>query len=754
MPSFSRPVPDEIVVSSGLRSRFPTHVHRNYEACVEAAKGIEAEYNQTMLTNIESKTLANIPGLGPVHPMALTIANCLPERLSAITRFADFTILNDDYYDFAKKEEIQEVNHGIQSAIQGFAPTGSAPTSITTSSSSSAFKAKQLQAGLMLELIALDQDFALNIMSTYSQGLDIATFAPEDLKTLEEYLPLRSINSGLDVTADMACFGTGINISHAEKEKLREATALAKHAITIVNDLYSWPKEIKCHLETPNSSPPFNAVAILMQHRGCSESEAFHILIEKQAELEEEHLRLVQVLRDQEGGRLPENQELYLANAQQAVSGSELWSIYTTRYPSKMDLEQPEVEFVDGKFRFNSEINAVVEKVNEPTTSVSQSLEKQMALLEVASISSSSALGQSSPSSSVCEDSHVNDDSNASKINSQHRELLAPRQEGSCTRMKALLPDSPDLPTYASRVAAAPDHPAMAPFKYIASLPSKGVRDTFIDALNWWLQVPEDSLLTIKTIISMLHDSSLLLDDIEDDSTLRRGSPAAHIIYGTAQCINAANYMVVMVLAELQKLRSPIKTAILIEELESLFLGQSEDLFWKYQVECPSIEDYMEMIDNKTGGLFRLCVRLLQAESTRTDVLDLDPRPFVRQLSLYFQIRDDFQNLVSNQYAKQKGFAEDLDEGKISLPMILTLQRVQTRPEIMGIMKHKKAGPMPLEIKQFIIAEMKKSGALETTHELLLTMQEDLIMQLRDLERDFGSRNPTLELVLKKLWIS
>lgn len=50
----------------------------------------------------------------------------------------------------------------------------------------------------------------------------------------------------------------------------------------------------------------------------------------------------------------------------------------------------------------------------------------------------------------------------------------------------------------------------IAPIKYLATLPSKGVRDTFIDALNWWLEVPEDSLRTIKTIISMLHDSSLM----------------------------------------------------------------------------------------------------------------------------------------------------------------------------------------------------------------------------------------------------
>ncbi|TDZ36980.1 Ophiobolin F synthase [Colletotrichum trifolii] len=690
--------------------------------------------------------------------MALTIANCLPERLPAITRFADFTILNDDYYDVAKKEEIEQVNDGIQSALQD--ALASSKGTETTATSDSSFKSKQLQAALVLELMMLDQQFAMEIMSSYSQGLEVATFAPDDLKTLDEYLPVRKINSGLDVTAEMACFGTGLKISREEKDKLREVVDLATFAITVVNDLYSWPKEIKCHLETPGSNAPFNAVAILMRHGGHSEAEAFQILYDKQAELEEQHLRLLEKLRSQEGGSLPENQELYIANAQQAVSGSELWSIYTTRYPSKQDLQQPMIEFVDGTFKYAAELDALSEEETLPSVvkSTSAEVEDQLALLDLTPISS--AEGISTPSSSVScgcdteEKKHLSEDTSNHVTHGALQNLTASSSNPTYKRMKALLPDDPGLKTYASRVAAADDHPAVGPFKYLAMLPSKGVRDTFIDALNWWLKVPEDSLRSIKTIISMLHDSSLILDDIEDDSTLRRGSPAAHMIYGTAQCINAANYMVVMVLAELQKLHSPAKTMILIEELESLFLGQSEDLHWKYHVECPSTEEYMEMIDNKTGGLFRLCVRLLQAESTRTDISHLDPRPFVRQLSLFFQIRDDYQNLVSDQYAKQKGFAEDLDEGKISLPMILTLQRARTRPEIMGIMKHKKPGPMAPEMKEFIVREMRKSGALETTRELLRGMQEDLITELRKLEEEFGAKNPTLELVLRKLWIS
>lgn len=105
--SFSLPVPDGVVQASGSRSKFPTAVHQNYETCIGAARSMEIEYNDAMGTKIVPKILANIPDLGLVHPMALTIPNCLPDRLAAITRFADYTILNDDYYDFADKKDVR-----------------------------------------------------------------------------------------------------------------------------------------------------------------------------------------------------------------------------------------------------------------------------------------------------------------------------------------------------------------------------------------------------------------------------------------------------------------------------------------------------------------------------------------------------------------------------------------------------------------------------------------------------------------------
>lgn len=58
----------------------------------------------------------------------------------------------------------------------------------------------------------------------------------------------------------------------------------------------------------------------------------------------------------------------------------------------------------------------------------------------------------------------------------------------------------------------------------------------------------------IKKIITLLHEASLLLDDIQDGSMLRRGMPATHTIYGEAQTINSAGYTITKAIEEALKL--------------------------------------------------------------------------------------------------------------------------------------------------------------------------------------------------------
>ena len=155
----------------------------------------------------------------------------------------------------------------------------------------------------------------------------------------------------------------------------------------------------------------------------------------------------------------------------------------------------------------------------------------------------------------------------------------------------------------------------MGPYDYMYDHPGKDIRKQLIAAFNAWLHVPEESLKIITKVVGMLHTASLLVDDVEDFSQLRRGVPVAHSIFGSAQTINSANYVYFAALQELMKLGNQKVIRIYTDELCNLHRGQGMDLFWRDTLTCPSERDYLEMVGNKTGGLFRLAVQLMQAES-------------------------------------------------------------------------------------------------------------------------------------------
>lgn len=90
---------------------------------------------------------------------------------------------------------------------------------------------------------------------------------------------------------------------------------------------------------------------------------------------------------------------------------------------------------------------------------------------------------------------------------------------------------------------AANERILLEPYRYLAEQPGKDIRGALIDAFNIWLQVPSEALEVIKTIVQQLHTASLLVDDVEDSSDLRRGNPVAHKIFGVAQTVNGANYV-------------------------------------------------------------------------------------------------------------------------------------------------------------------------------------------------------------------
>lgn len=290
------------------------------------------------------------------------------------------------------------------------------------------------------------------------------------------------------------------------------------------------------------------------------------------------------------------------------------------------------------------------------------------------------------------------------------------------------------------------EHIVRGPFEYSTSHPGKDFRSQIIAAFNAFLDVPPESLKAITSVVGMLHEASLLVDDVQDSSELRRGFPVAHNIFGVAQTINSANYIYFAALQELVKLGNKNVIQLFAEELLNLHRGQGMDLFWRDTLTCPTEDDYLEMVGNKTGGLFRLGIKLMQAESTT----NVDCVPLVNIIGLIFQIRDDYMNLSSSEYSHNKGMCEDLTEGKFSFPVIHSIRADPVDLQLINILKQKTTD---VQVKRYAVSYMESKGSFDYTRQVVGTLIERARKMVAELDDENG-RAAGIYKILDKMTIS
>ncbi|KAF4038175.1 Polyprenyl synthetase [Phytophthora infestans] len=279
----------------------------------------------------------------------------------------------------------------------------------------------------------------------------------------------------------------------------------------------------------------------------------------------------------------------------------------------------------------------------------------------------------------------------------------------------------------------------LEPYAYISELPGKNVRGRMIGAFQSWLRAPTEAVESIQSIVDQLHNASLLIDDIEDDSEMRRGQPVAHHIFGVPATINCANYVYFLSLQKCQALGNPRALQVYTDEMLRLHQGQGLDIFWRDHLQCPTVDEYLEMVQNKTGGLFRLAVGLMQAFSDST----LDFTPLVNALAVYFQIRDDYVNLLDEAYMENKSFCEDLTEGKFSFPLIVAIRENPQDTRLLSILKQRTKS---LNLKQYAVQYLRETGAVELT----LAKLNATVQEIRNEIASLGG-NPALEQIVEGL---
>ncbi|KAK7702273.1 hypothetical protein SLS64_009851 [Diaporthe eres] len=624
-------------------------------------------------------------------------------------------------------------------------------------SDSRSLKTKHLVSTAVLECMKVDREGAMRMLEAYrKKWLQIMeTYNTEEINNVEDYFFARANNGGMGAYYAMLEFALGIVITDDEYEMMAEPITHVERCMLLTNDYWSWPRERK-QAETQEAGKVFNIVWFLMKTDSCTEEEA----IARVRELVYEEEQKWTAAKDRLYSRFPSLRPdlvKFLENLHTALAGNDYWSSQCYRHndwthiPELPGEDAPKLNELAGLGQ------SLVKEDPLPSTSAPVQRKIEVDSVRITPRKRSADTTSSDDTRSKAKGSTSSEDS-ASKDS-----ICSASTPPSVSKRQALHPTNPYQ--LSAHDTGDFDSPALNdPIKYIRSMPSKNLRTQLIDCFNTWLNVPASAIPVIKEVIDCLHHSSLILDDIEDGSHLRRGFPATHVVYGECQAINSATFLYVQAVESVHAAArdKPEMMDVFLKHLRQLFNGQSWDLYWTYHRQCPTEEQYLEMVDQKTGAMLQLLVGLMQTAQGRQQAEKGGLLPgealfkFTQLFGRFFQVRDDYMNLASVDYARQKGFAEDLDERKFSYMIVHMYQRYpEARDKVEGVFKTMKQGGLPQVAadtsKKYILSVLEESGSIAATKELLTRWHDEIMEEIGTLEAHFGVDNGVLRLLVETL---
>jgi geranylgeranyl diphosphate synthase type I len=197
--------------------------------------------------------------------------------------------------------------------------------------------------------------------------------------------------------------------------------------------------------------------------------------------------------------------------------------------------------------------------------------------------------------------------------------------------------------------------------------------------------------LPAAAALELVHNFSLIHDDIEDNSATRRGRPTVWRLWGLAHGVNVGDAMLMLARLAMGRLRDrgtdpgTILTAMGILDTTCLQLcqGQYLDIACEGHLDIAE-EDYLQMIGGKTAALIAASAQLgalIGGAGSRTELY----RRFAWHLGLAFQIVDDLLGIWGDPATTGKPAADDIRNRKMTLPIIFALRAGDEGRELVNL---------------------------------------------------------------------
>jgi geranylgeranyl diphosphate synthase type I len=240
------------------------------------------------------------------------------------------------------------------------------------------------------------------------------------------------------------------------------------------------------------------------------------------------------------------------------------------------------------------------------------------------------------------------------------------------------------------------------------------------------------SALPAAAAIELVHNFSLVHDDIQDNSPKRRGRDTAWVKWGAPMAINVGDALFVMSSQAVIDLKGTYPAEVVVRAAEilhntclDLTRGQFLDMSFEERTDL-GVEDYWHMISGKTAALLAACTHigalLGGADEEQQEVY----RSFGHYLGLAFQVQDDILGIWGNEKVTGKSVASDLVEGKNSMPVLAGLEKKGKFAERWA------QGPILPEEVEEVSRLLASEGGLSAAQEAAKQMTDLALMSLRE----------------------
>lgn len=189
-----------------------------------------------------------------------------------------------------------------------------------------------------------------------------------------------------------------------------------------------------------------------------------------------------------------------------------------------------------------------------------------------------------------------------------------------------------------------------------------------------------DEVIQPAISVELIHNYSLIHDDIMDNDDERRGKPTVHKIYGIPIAILAGDLLNTMAFNVISKVENPEKSKELLKIVSEGSIkvceGQTEDMEFEKMnnEEIPTEEQYYSMIGKKTGALIETAISIGAIMGDFTEEERKAINEYAKRIGLTFQIQDDVLDLIGDKNTIGKPVGSDIIGGKKTIIILHALK--------------------------------------------------------------------------------